>query len=125
MDKSQKESIALAWIAMHYAPQASEQYKSNFWAYEQLDELREEDPELCWQVILTILQMDSSDLILSNLAAGPMEDILGSHGEKFIERIEAIAGSDSQFRKLLAAVWENNIPEDVWARVVKVAGAPW
>lgn len=125
MDRPQVESIARAWVAMHHAPPDSEQYRDNFWAYEQIDELREEDPEACWRIIQVILHLDSSDEILSNLAAGPVEDLLGSHGEKFIERIETAASEDASFRKLLAAVWENNIPQEIWTRVKKVAGAPW
>ena len=122
MNRDQVDSIARAWIAMHSAPEDSAEYRANFWAFERIDELREDDPEACWLVIDTVRRMDSSDSILSNLAAGPLEDLLVFHGAQFIERIEKIASNDPQLRKLLAAIWQNEIDDHVWERVKKVAG---
>ena len=114
------EEIAKDWIALEYAEEGSETHESKFWAYMTLDELRVEEPERCWLILNNILEMDSSDLILMNLAAGPLEDLLGSHGVDFIERIESVAKSDIRFRTMLKMVWRNNISEAVWLRVQKI-----
>lgn len=119
------EDIAQAWIAMHRTVEGSVEYRSNFWAYERISDLCEVDPETCWLVIDKIRCLDSSDAVISNLAAGPLEDLLVFHGAKFIDRVEAVANSDPVFKKLLAAVWKNEIDDAVWTRMRKVAGEPW
>lgn len=125
MDSNQIESLANAWIAMHLAPQDSEEYHRNFWAYDQLSELCHDDPDSCWVVIKAIRRLDSSDLILSNVAAGPLEDFLVVHGKSYIGRLEAEASTDPQLCELLAAVWKNDIEDAVWERVARLAGKPW
>jgi hypothetical protein len=72
-----------------------------------------------------IRDLDGSDLILSNLAAGPVEDILVLHGEEFIGRVEVWSRRDPQFRKLLGAVWQNDMTDEVWRRLQAVAGPAW
>ena len=47
---------------------------------------------------------------------------LALHGTEFIERIEQLGSRDPIFRKLLGAVWQNNIPDDIWRRLKAVAG---
>jgi hypothetical protein len=122
MDRSDKsDQIAETWITLYYLPEESEEREKNFWAYERLDDLCRDDPEAAWSVIEKILRRDSSDLILSNLGAGPLEDLLVAHGARFIDRIEERAAKDEKFRKLLGMVWRNEIPEDVWQRIKAVA----
>jgi hypothetical protein len=69
--------------------------------------------------------MDGSDSILGNLAAGPLEDLLVDHGPEFIDRVEILARQDRQFRRLLGAVWQNAMSDDLWNRVKAVAGPSW
>jgi hypothetical protein len=63
-----------------------------------------------------ILDLDGTDTILSNLGAGPLEDLLVVHGDKFIDRVELLARQDRQFRKSLGIVWKNNVRYDLDAR---------
>lgn len=114
------EEIAKDWIALEYAEEGSQTHESKFWAYMVLDDLRVEDPERCWLILNKIIDIDSSDLILMNLAAGPLEDLLVTHGSDFIGRIESAAKSDPRFRMMLKMVWRNNMPEVVWERVQRV-----
>jgi hypothetical protein len=123
MDRANK--IADAWITLHYLPEESEESGKNFWAYERLSDLCRDDPEAAWNVIDEIFQRDSSDLILSNLGAGPLEDLLTAHGARFIDRVEKRAAKDEKFRKLLGVVWRNEIPDDVWKRIKAVAAPSW
>lgn len=113
--------LAGAWVALHYAKKDSEAYVDNFWAYASLEELRDKDLERYWRVVNKIKGMDDSDFMLSNLAAGPLEDLLVNAGSIFIDRIEACAKEDKRFKAMLSMVWKNDIPDDIWARVERAS----
>ena len=119
------DDIADAWIRLHHLPEGSEEHERNFWAFMRLSKLTRDDPEPAWRVIEKILERDTSDVMLSNVGAGPLEDLLVRHGARFIDRIETRAKSDVMFKKVLGIVWKNAMSEDVWQRVKAVAAPPW
>jgi hypothetical protein len=119
------DNIADAWIKLHHLPEESEERERNFWAFMRLRELIRDDPEAAWSVIGKMLERDTSDVVLSNVGAGPLEDLLVAHGARFIDRIEKRAESDTTFKKVLGTVWKNAISEDVWQRVRAVAAPFW
>jgi hypothetical protein len=119
------DNIADAWIRLHHLPEESEERERNFWAFMRLRELIRGDPEATWSVIGKMLERDTSDAILSNVGAGPLEDLLVAHGARFIDRIEKRAESDMTFKKVLGTVWKNAMSEDVWQRVKAVAAPSW
>ena len=122
MENKSNIDLAKAWIALQYVKKGASAYDANFWAFTMLDELRDKDLERHWNVINEIKNLDDSDFMLSNLAAGPVEDLLVTSGKAFINRIEASARDDERFRAMLGMVWKNDIPEEVWARVERAAG---
>jgi hypothetical protein len=65
------DNIADAWIKLHHLPEESEERERNFWAFMRLSELIRDDPEAAWSVIGKMLERDTSDVILSNVGAGP------------------------------------------------------
>jgi hypothetical protein len=99
--------------------------EDNFWAWEALDRLCRKQPDLCWEIILEILQATHHESVDWAMAAGPLEDLLAWHGHKFIERVEAQAQSDSKFKELLGGVWQNATPKELWVRVEAARGEPW
>lgn len=117
--------LAEAWIRLHAIPEDSPERVHFFWAYGRLSDLVQESPEEAWQAIQTIRLLDQSDQIISNLAAGPVEELLASHGENFIERFELTARNDDQFKRLLGAVWRNEISDVVWERIQEIASPSW
>jgi hypothetical protein len=121
MNAANDIDIARAWVAMHKAEKGSEARDANFWAYMSLDELRDGDLERYWKIINEIKRIDDSDFMLSNLAAGPIEDVLVNSGSIFIERIEECAKADERFRAMLGMVWKNDIPDDIWERVERAS----
>lgn len=121
MSEANDVDIAKAWVAMHKAEKGSEARDANFWAYMLLDDLRDSDLERCWKIINEIKRIDDSDFMLSNLAAGPIEDLLVNSGSIFIERIEACAKVDERFRTMLGMVWKNDMPDDIWERVERAS----
>jgi len=120
-----RRQISEDWVSLHCMPNDSDAQESLFWAFETLDELMRSDPEEAWMIIDTVRQLNGTDIILANLAAGPLEDLLVNHGKTFIDRVEALARDDEQFRKVLSAVWKNDMPDALWARVKSVAGPCW
>lgn len=117
MDNTEMLGIADAWIEYHHAGDHADEHHKDFWAYERLGELTSDEPETAWQLIITILRRDPSDAIIANLAAGPMEDLLGAHGDRFIQRVEDLAMEDSLFHKLVGVIWKNEIPDRIWSRL--------
>lgn len=124
LDMAEMNRIAEAWIELYRLPEDSPEREHRYWSHDRLWELVQEDPEAAWRII-QIVRCEGSDVILSNLAAGPLEDLLVAHGDQFIDRIEALAQRDAQFRKLLGAVWQNSMSAKLWRRIEAVAGPSW
>jgi hypothetical protein len=114
--------LAKSWVLMHKSKSGSHDYEENFWAFAKLYKLCDEAPDQGLEIIEEIVRIDSSDIILANIAAGPMEELLVKHGTQFIDKIERLAATDEKFRKMLGAMWKNEIADEVWARVQRVAG---
>lgn len=123
MSELELQKIAEAWIEVHH--RSEDENGEHFWAFIKLSDLCDNEPEVCWKVIHLIRQLDGSDTILANLAAGPLENLLVYHGSDFIDRIEALAAHDQQFKKLLGAVWQRDMPDAIWKRVKAVAAPSW
>ncbi|MEQ1697846.1 MAG: DUF6869 domain-containing protein [Hyphomicrobiaceae bacterium] len=61
---------------------------------------------------------------LSIIAAGPLENLLQSHGPAVISHLEKIAKIDPRFRLMLSGTWgKERIHPDVWARLVSAVSA--
>lgn len=73
-------------------------------------------PEHQWQFILAAVAHASDDE-LGHIAAGPIEHLLGKHGERYIENVEQRAEADPKFARMLAGVWKYMMTDQVWARV--------
>ena len=117
MNAVEKTKLANAWIELQSLEQGTPRYNELFWSFDQMWDLTHEEPELAFEIILTILSADNSKTIEENLSAGPLEDLLVNHGSAFIERIEQEASSNPAFRHLLGGVWKNSMSDDIWSRV--------
>lgn len=58
--------------------------------------------------------------VLSNIAAGPLENLLVRHGDTVIELVEQRASHDEHFRKVLEGVWERDMKDDIWERIKRL-----
>lgn len=125
MDPSEREVLALAYIAHYSQPYVWGQdmvlVKRNNaetqWAAEKVVDTALEDPGELWEIVMEVFRRDPPDDVLGVLAAGPLEDYLVRCGETAIERVERLAKADDKFRQLLWGVWQNAMPSDVWARL--------
>lgn len=100
-----------AWIEYHVTNN-----RSLFWAWEELDRLVRVEPELSWKLIQDIALESDEPIVLANLAAGPLEDLLLHHGKQFIDRIEIYTRQNPHFVPVVMSVWSNAIEKEVWDR---------
>ncbi len=122
------DNLADAWIRLHHLPKESREsseYDALFWSWEKLTEMCDSAPETAWNVIQEIIALDHSDQILASVGAGPFEDLMGSHGAQFIDRVEKCARTHTAFQRMLGIVWKNAIPDDVWSRIQAIAPPSW
>lgn len=112
-------SLADAWIAYWLAVEGSSEREATAWATD-LYELEYNEPETLWQLILTIHAKDQSPRIQEVLSAGPVENLLDKHGDRFIERVEVQAQQDPKFARLLGGVWLNSMTDSIRQRLQRV-----
>lgn len=133
MTTDERAKLIAAWIEHHTREVVRDDHnvfrerkgQDNFWAFEEMDHLCRSQPDLCWDLILQILETPHHESIETALAAGPLEDLIAKHGARFIERIESRAKTDAKFKDLLGGVWQNETPKELWARVEAVRGQVW
>jgi len=90
-----------------------------WWPVWKFYDLNDDNPEICWQAILLIISKTTDENVLGILGAGPLEDLIHSHGPAFVDRIEGEAKSNARFKSVLGKVWESST-EEVWGRIQKI-----
>ena len=75
--------------------------------------------EAQWSFIVAVMKYADAEA-LGYLAAGPVEHILGNHGNEYIGKFEALAKSDERVSKMLNGCYQNRMSEDVWNRVCRL-----
>ncbi|ODB96268.1 DUF6869 domain-containing protein [Candidatus Thiodiazotropha endoloripes] len=124
MEPSDNHSIAKSWIAMHLAGSGTKVYEENFWAFEKLDDLIHKDPHRALEIIKAIIKADSSELILSNLGAGQIEDLMCYNDAAVIDDIQAEAEAEANllFKKAMSSTWLDSSDTKHLERFYKIAG---
>jgi hypothetical protein len=131
--KGSVASIGDNWIAYsrHASPaeNAPEQVAADAMS---MFELSQDQPEMAWDVIRYVVDLYADDdlftseeteakRVLGLVSAGPLEDLLGFHGEDFIERIEVEAQRDRRIAWMLGGMYQFLMSDEVWARTRRVA----
>ena len=119
MTQEELDNLADNWIRYRYAPRDSAEAEATAWATDLYD-LEYDDPETLWLLILNIHGKDQSTRVQEVLSAGPVEDLLAKHGERFIDRVEAEAMKDPKFAHLLGGVWKSGMTDEIWNRLQAV-----
>jgi hypothetical protein len=83
----------------------------------ELYRLIDQDPDRALKVIFCAAQLTAEPLILANLAAGPLEDFLGRHGEQYLDVFHTLALRERALREVLDGVWQGSMPKRVWHRI--------
>lgn len=113
--------LVAAYIARYegmYSKQEDifEKNEINYWAYEKMCQLVKSSPTKALEVIIKILHSTEDEFVLSNLAAGPLEDLLRFHGAAVLENLVVYARQDNRFINLLTQV-DKVVPNDIWKRI--------
>jgi hypothetical protein len=58
-----------------------------------------------WPMILALVELAPDDAALAYVAAGPLEDLVREHLERFADRLVEQARRDPRFRDALKGVW--------------------
>src|SRR5262249_38619738 len=74
-------------------------------------------PEQQWKFLLAAVAEAETDHELGHIAAGPIEYLLGKHGNDYINSVEERAAEDAKFARAVAMAWKYTMSDDVWARV--------
>ena len=84
--------------------------------FDEFDWVVRQHPEHAWECILATVADPRAKPYLGTLAAGPIEDLLGLHGDTFIDRVEQEARRSPLFAWTLGAVWQCQMTDEIWAR---------
>jgi hypothetical protein len=87
-------------------------------AFADVIDLLRDSPEDCWRLIELACHMDLSIEQAAYFAAGPVEDILGMHGEVFIDKLEVTARAQARMKTFVAGVWRGQMSDAIWGRVL-------
>lgn len=111
-------ALARAWIEQY--SKSDRDRDDNFFVLMDFErDLREEDPDRAIDLIVEVLKIETNPVLLSMLAAGPLEDVISM---RTIDRIEREAAANQRFRDLLGGVWYFRAPEELKARLDALIG---
>ncbi|MCP3473731.1 hypothetical protein NLM33_25790 [Bradyrhizobium sp. CCGUVB1N3] len=110
--------LAQAWIEQ-YSRSDRDQDDNLFAIMDFERDLREDDPDRMIDLILEILKLESNPVLLSLLAAGPLEDVISL---RTIDRIEREARADRRFHDLLGGVWYYRASDELKTRLDALVG---
>ncbi|AMA60424.1 DUF6869 domain-containing protein [Bradyrhizobium sp. CCGE-LA001] len=111
-------ALARAWVEQ-YSKSDRDQDDNLFAIMDFERDLREEDPDGLIDLVLEVLKIEANPVLLSLLAAGPLEDVINA---ATIDRIEREARVNERFRELLGGVWYYRAPDELKARLDALIG---
>ena len=110
--------LARAWVEQY--SKSDRDRDDNFFAMMDHErDLREEYPDKAIDLIVKILKIETNPVMLSLLAAGPLEDVISM---ETIDRIEREASANKRFHDLLGGVWYYRAPDELKARLDALVG---
>jgi len=115
------EELARAWV-VQYSKSPRDRDDNFFAMMDHERDLREEDADKAIDLIVEILKIETNPVLLSMLAAGPLEDVITM---ETIDRIEREAKADKRFHDLLGGVWYYRAPDELKARLDALIGDRW
>jgi len=106
-DSIKSEELIAAWIRYHQQskPQNDD---PDFAAWEKLNDLIHERPSQAFNLVEQIISKTEDKRVLGSMGAGPLEDLLVSHGEQFVDKVLDNARQDEKWRFVLGCVWINS-----------------
>ena len=109
-----KSELIKSWIHLQTLDQDSEEAGDLMWASDDVLDLSMSSPLECWKFILEVILQTDDEWVLTNLAAGPLENLLAMNGDEAIILIEKEIPHNAKLKSLLQGVWKNLISDSVW-----------
>jgi hypothetical protein len=75
------------------------------------------EPDLALATIFGMMQLSDDPKVHGAIAAGPLEDFLGVHGESYLEVFHSLAVQEPRLREVLDGVWQGAMPKRVWHKI--------
>jgi hypothetical protein len=116
------DRLAKTWIFAQKLGAGNLGYERHSWAIDQVIDLAFHEPQKLWRMILRILEIDSSETIVSAVGAGPLEDLMVQHGEALIDKVEARASMSPPFKSAMQSVWLEDGDTAVCKKFFAIAG---
>jgi hypothetical protein len=107
-----------AYIEIYESESSNDEHHPCYWAIEKFADLEMEHPDLNWKAMLQIIAENTSAAVISNLASGPMEELVELHGVEYISNIEREAQSNLNFRILLRELVETS-DKNIWSQILR------
>ena len=76
-------------------------------------------PAAQWKFIRAAYR-HGNDATFGHLAAGPIEHLLGTHGDDYIAVVEQLANSEPRFARILDGCYQNRMTDIVWNRLCTI-----
>ena len=96
----------------------------HLWAWEHLHNYISSEPRRAWEITLKLIAA-ADENALAYIAAGPLEDLLYSRAEVFVDDVERLARTDPKFLRTLRLVSGPFTQElDAANRIQQAAGVP-
>lgn len=90
------------------------------WAWDEVEGAVMEPSANTLEMLMALAQTAADEEALAYLGAGPLEDLINSHGVQFVQQIEESARRDPMFRKAVAHVQlSSNVPASVRQRLAR------
>jgi uncharacterized protein DUF6869 len=115
------DELAQRWIS-YQRSQPRGGNDSNRTPSEVLLDMVLDEPDRAWEVIVKIHEGDPEGSVAGILAAGPLEDLLASHGAHVVDRVVTRARQDPRFREVLRGVWLDGIDTSVAQSIEHILG---
>jgi hypothetical protein len=93
------------------------------WASDRMYHIIDGAPDIAWELVTTLIDVAPSERSLGFFVAGPLEDLLSTHGPHLSARVEDRARANPAFRLALRRLWRLKMTDDVWERVQRAAGS--
>ena len=84
---------------------------------DRFSEVLHSDPDRALATIFGMMQLSDDPKVHGTIAAGPLEDFLGAHGESYLDVFHLLAIKQARLRDVLDGVWQGAMPKRVWHRI--------
>lgn len=116
--------LARAWVEYDHRGPTGEPPGPKYWPVWALGNLAFEEPEVCWQVVVAIVEHTPPPRALYALALR-VRRLIVAHGEPIIAGLEKQAPLDPAWKTLLGAIWRDGDIEEYWHRIAPLRGPMW